>query len=65
MGGFAYDDTNVLMLISKPSLERGTFNDWVETQHITPTILKPWGAISSCLRAVQKEGSEVLSGCPF
>jgi hypothetical protein len=64
-GGFAHDDTNVLLLVSGPSLRRGTFNDWVETQQIAPTILKALGLDPTQLKAVQQEGTEWLPGLPF
>jgi hypothetical protein len=42
-GGFAYDDRNVLLIVSNPSYKPSTFNDQVETRQIAPTILKARG----------------------
>ena len=64
-GGFAHDDTNVVMLVSGPGVKRGTFNDWVETRQIAPTVLRALGLDPNKLKAVQKEGTQELPGLPF
>jgi hypothetical protein len=64
-GGFAHDDTNVMMLLSNPSLERNTVFSTVETMQVAPTILKALGLNPSALQAVQVEGTQVLPGLPF
>src|SRR5438477_5786884 len=37
-GGFAHDDTNVILLVSKPGFEAGTVTSFVETTQVAPTI---------------------------
>lgn len=64
-GGFAHDDTNVMILLSNPSLERKTVDTFVETRQVAPTILKALGLNPHHLLAVQKEGTEVLPGVEF
>jgi hypothetical protein len=64
-GGFAYDDRNVLLIVSNPSYKPVTFNDQVETRQIAPTILKALGLDPSLLSAVQSEHTETLPGLPF
>src|ERR1700733_15211541 len=59
-GGFAHDDTNVVMLLSNPSLQAKTVRSEVGTVQVAPTILKaldinPWE-----LYAVREEGTPVL-----
>ncbi len=59
-GGFAHDDTNVVMLLSNPSLQAKTVSSEVGTVQVAPTILKaldinPWE-----LYAVREEGTPVL-----
>jgi hypothetical protein len=61
-GGFSHDDTNVMMLLSNPSLKnRGaTVTTPVTTTQVAPTILKELGLNPLALRSVQLEGTEVL-----
>jgi len=61
-GGFAQDDTNVIMLVSNPSLKPRTVNSFVETIQVAPTILQVLGLDPNKLDAVQKEGTPVLPG---
>jgi len=61
-GGFAHDDTNVMILLSNPSLEPRTEDKFVETRQVAPTILKALGLNPHRLLAVQKEDTEVLPG---
>ena len=42
-GGFAFDDTNVMLLVSNPSFQRRTVTSWVETMQVAPTILRDPG----------------------
>jgi hypothetical protein len=42
-GGFAHDDTNVMMLLSNPSLRPHTVTIPVTTMQVAPTILKELG----------------------
>ena len=64
-GGFAYDDRNVLLIVSNPRYKASTFLDQVETRQIAPTILKALGLDPSQLQAVQIEHTETLPGLPF
>jgi len=64
-GGFAYDDRNVLLIVSNPKYKSATFNDQVETRQIAPTILKALGLNPDLLSAVKSEHTETLPGLPF
>jgi Type I phosphodiesterase / nucleotide pyrophosphatase len=64
-GGFAYDDRNVLLIVSNPSYKPSTFNDQVETRQIAPTIVKALGLDPNLLSAVKSEHTETLPGLPF
>jgi len=64
-GGFAYDDRNVLLVVSNPKYKAATFNDQVETRQIAPTILKALGLDPNQLSAVKSEHTETLPGLPF
>jgi hypothetical protein len=64
-GGFAQDDTNVMLLVSNPSLHSKTLTTFVETAQVAPTILKLLGLDPSSLDAVQVEGTAVLPGLEF
>jgi type I phosphodiesterase/nucleotide pyrophosphatase len=59
-GGFAHDDTNVVLLLSNPSLQPKTVRESVGTVQVAPTILKALGLDPSALEAVRKEGTQVL-----
>jgi hypothetical protein len=61
-GGFAYDDTNVMMLVSSPGYKQRTINAMVQTAQVPPTILRILGLNPRALIAVQNEGTEVLPG---
>jgi arylsulfatase A-like enzyme len=64
-GGFAQDDTNVMMLLSNPSFNASTVTSFVETTQVAPTILEALGLDPASLDAVQKEGTPVLPGLNF
>jgi hypothetical protein len=64
-GGFAWDDTNVMLLVSNPRFERRTIHSFVETPQVAPTILKLLGLDPDALDAVRKEGTPVLPGLDF
>jgi hypothetical protein len=64
-GGFAYDDRNVLLIVSNPKYKAATFNDQVETRQIAPTIVKALGLDPNLLSAVRSEHTETLPGLPF
>jgi len=61
-GGFAHDDTNVMILVSNPSYHASTVTTPVQTAQIAPTILQALGLDPAGLQAVQKQGTEVLPG---
>jgi hypothetical protein len=59
-GGFAHDDTNVMMLVANPSFKPATISATVTTRQIAPTILQALGLDPAALDAVQAEGTPVL-----
>jgi hypothetical protein len=61
-GGFAHDDTNVMLLVANPSLQAKTLNTAVGTAQVAPTILKALGLNPAALYAVRAEGTAVLPG---
>lgn len=61
-GGFAHDDTNVMMLVSNPGIEASTITSAVETAQVAPTILQVLGLDPNQLQGVQAEGTPVLPG---
>jgi arylsulfatase A-like enzyme len=61
-GGFAHDDTNVMILLSNPGFKASTVTSFVETMQVAPTILQALGLDPGSLDAVQKEGTPVLPG---
>ena len=61
-GGFAQDDTNVMLLVSNPSFEPGIVTSFVETTQVAPTILEALGLDPRSLDAVRIEGTPVLPG---
>jgi hypothetical protein len=64
-GGFAHDDTNVMMLIANPVLGARTVSTPVTTAQVAPTIVAALGLAPSTLQAVQQEGTEVLPGLSY
>ena len=61
-GGFAHDDTNVIMLFANPRLRPGTITAPVTTMQVAPTILAALGLSPNALESVRKEGTQVLPG---
>ena len=61
-GGYAFDDTDVILLVSNPHIEPKTVTSWVETMQVAPTILQLLGLDPSALDAVRMEGTAVLPG---
>jgi hypothetical protein len=59
-GGYAWDDTNVMLLVSNPGLDAKTVHAFVETAQVAPTILQLLGLNPSALDAVRQEGTPVL-----
>lgn len=64
-GGFAHDDTNVMMLLSNPRLDAKTVFTAVETAQVAPTILAALNLDPSKLDAVRIEGTAVLPEADF
>jgi hypothetical protein len=64
-GGFAWDDTNVMLLVSNPGLQAKTVDTFVETPQVAPTILYLLGLNPSALDAVKAEGTAVLPDLVF
>ena len=61
-GGFAHDDTNVMMLVSNPNVAPRTLSAQVQTAQVAPTVLRLLGLDPSKLEAVRAEGTQVLPG---
>ena len=61
-GGFAHDDTNVMMLLSNPGFKAATVTSPVETMQVAPTILQILGLAPNALQSVVQEGTELLPG---
>ena len=59
-GGFAHDDTNVILLLSNSSFQARTIRAAVGTAQVAPTILQFLGLNPSALSAVLAEGTSVL-----
>jgi len=60
-GGFAHDDTNVIMLVANPSFTTQTVATATTTRQVAPTILQVLGLNPVLLDAVQQEGTQVLA----
>jgi len=61
-GGFAHDDTNVMLLLSNPGFRPRTVFSEVGTLQVAPTILKALGLNPSKLDGVRLEGTGALPG---
>ncbi|MGA2102756.1 MAG: alkaline phosphatase family protein [Candidatus Sulfotelmatobacter sp.] len=59
-GGFAHDDTNVMLLVSNPSFAARTVSNGTTTMQVAPTVVKALGLSPSLLDAVRIEGTPVL-----
>jgi hypothetical protein len=64
-GGFAHDDTNVMLLLSLPGFSPRTVHAEVGTAQVAPTILEALGLNPAALLAVQVEGTGVLPAVDF
>ena len=64
-GGFAHDDTNVLLLVANPKIVRKTVHSEVQTMQVAPTILKELGLDPQALDGVREEGTVVLPDIRF
>ena len=61
-GGFAHDDTNVVLLLSNPRFDARTVKAAVGTAQVAPTVLQALGLDPDQLDAVRAEGTAVLPG---
>jgi hypothetical protein len=59
-GGFAHDDTNVMLLVANPHFAAQTVSDATTTAQVAPTILQALRLNPSKLDAVRAEGTAVL-----
>ena len=59
-GGFAHDDTNVMLLVSNISIRSKTVSTPTATAQVAPTILKALGLNPNKLVAVKLEGTTAL-----
>jgi hypothetical protein len=59
-GGFAHDDTNVVMLVANPHFSARTVSAAVTTAQVAPTIVQALGLEPTALDAVRVEGTPVL-----
>jgi hypothetical protein len=59
-GGFAHDDTNVILLLSNPAFVPHSVYTGVGTNQVAPTILRALGLDPQSLDAVRLEGTSVL-----
>jgi len=64
-GGYAHDDTNVMLLVSNPNLHRKVVTSFVETTQVAPTILELLGLDPRSLDAVRREGTPGLPDLRF
>ncbi len=61
-GGFAHDDTNVMLLLSNPAFTAHTVYTSVGTNQVAPTVLRALGLNPGSLDGVRVEGTSVLPG---
>ena len=61
-GGFAHDDTNVMILVSNAKFSPKTLTTPVQTAQVAPTILEALGLDSQSLDGVRVEGTQALPG---
>ena len=64
-GGFAHDDTNVMLLVSNPELRPKTVHSEVGTLQVAPTILSVLGLDPALLDGVRLEGTRELPAVQF
>jgi hypothetical protein len=60
-GGFAHDDTNVILLVANPTFTAQTVSAETATIQVAPTIVKVLGLDPKVLDAVKAEGTPVLT----
>jgi hypothetical protein len=61
-GGFAHDDTNVIMLLANPHFSAESVNTPAQTAQVAPTMLKALGLDPHSLKSVQLEHTPMLPG---
>jgi Type I phosphodiesterase / nucleotide pyrophosphatase len=61
-GGFAHDDTNVMLLVANPGFTAQTVSAVTTTAQVAPTIVSALGLDPAALDAVKQEGTTVLPG---
>ena len=61
-GGLSSDDTNTLLVVSNPRLDKKVVDTPVTNMQVAPTILKALGLDPDRLVDVQREGTKVLPG---
>jgi hypothetical protein len=61
-GGFANDDTHVMLLVSNPTLSTATYEYPVKTAQVAPTVVASLGLNPQSLDGVLMEGTSVLPG---
>jgi arylsulfatase A-like enzyme len=59
-GGFAHDDTNVILLVANPNFTQQTVSATTTTAQVAPTIVNALGLDPALLDAVRAEGTTVL-----
>jgi hypothetical protein len=59
-GGFAHDDTNVMLLVANPSFTPQTVSAEAQTIQGAPTMIQALGLNPAALDAVKAEGTPVL-----
>jgi hypothetical protein len=59
-GGFAHDDTNVMLLVANPTFTAQTVSALAATRQVAPTIVQALGLDPAELDAVKAEGTSVL-----
>jgi hypothetical protein len=59
-GGFAHDDTNVILLVANPAFTAQTVLAIAATRQVAPTIVQALGLDPATLDAVKAEGTPVL-----
>ena len=64
-GGFAADDTHVMLVVSNPRLEARKVHHPVANKQVAPTILRSLGLNPWDLQAVRMERTRVLPGLDF
>ena len=62
-GGFAHDDTNVMLLVSNSDFKAQTVDSFVETSQVAPTILALLGLDPNSFASGADRGNAGFTGC--